>query len=393
MNIIATKFLNDIKYLLGSALTAPNMYRQIKAAFPGSDVFKIFAEPVVLEGGRKVSWVSQYSGNAVNYNCLSDEDKSLAQDILSNDIGKLIAETKNFDDSSITDFIYKCIEIPGMEDVFIIDDDGKKHAVIIEWGFVNDVPGAEKGILTKLINIRKIPMKFQVVYNDDLSIAPFEDIIFEIGGKQLSGKSDEQGILVLEKIKENAFVKAWEATEKDKTAPQTYTCYENGTYKIKVTPKGDMVINVVDQNDKPLYDKEFTFEYDGNTIKAVSDADGRIMLQKVRNMVTVTAYQLNGEGVKENVNTFVFNRSSRNYKIVIFVEPEPVPVVEPPKVEEPKVRNMRFKVIDEKGAVIKSAKVTIKYDGIKKELLTDSDGYVELQDVPVGAVVEAKAVK
>ena len=153
------------------------------------------------------------------------------------------------------------------------------------------------------------------------------------------------------------------------------------------------MINVVDQNDKPLYDKEFTFEYDGNTIKAVSDADGRITLQKVRNMVTVTAYQLNGEGVKENVNTFVFNRSSRNYKIVIFVEPEPVPVVEPPKVEEPKVRNMRFKVIDEKGAVIKSAKVTIKYDGIKKELLTDSDGYVELQDVPVGAVVEAKAVK
>ena len=75
MNIIATKFLNDIKYLLGSALTAPNMYRQIKAAFPGSDVFKIFAEPVVLEGGRKVSWVSQYSGNAVNYNYLSDEDK------------------------------------------------------------------------------------------------------------------------------------------------------------------------------------------------------------------------------------------------------------------------------------------------------------------------------
>ena len=78
---------------------------------------------------------------------------------------------------------------------------------------------------------------------------------------------------------------------------------------------------------------------------------------------------------------------------MIFVEPEPVPVVEPPKIEEPKVRNMRFKVIDEKGAVIKSAKVTIKYDGIKKELLTDSDGYVELQDVPVGAVVEAKAVK
>lgn len=390
MNIIATKIINDIRYLMGSSVTAPNMYRQIKAAFPQSDVYKIFAEPIILEDGIKIAWASPYEGSAVNYQHLSDEDKSLAQDILSQEIGKLITEIKKFDNNEVIDFIYKCIEIPDLNDIYIVNSAQGKHCVITQWGFVNDTPGAEKGILNKFINIKKIPMKFQVVYSDDLTPAPFEDIIFEVDKKLQSAKSDSEGVIILEKIKENAFVKAFEASDKEKTSPQTYTCYENGNYTIKVTPKGDMNILVTDQNSVPQPGVEFTFEFDGRTEKATSDSGGRIILKRLKNSEAVSAYQMSETGGKNNLNNFIYNRSIPEYKIVIQVE---TLKVEEPEAEVPKTHNMRFKVIDEKNNVIKNAEVIVKYNNVTKTLRTDAEGYAELTDVPVGAVVEAKAKK
>ena len=384
MNVIATKVISDIRYLMGSAITAPNMYRQIKAAFPDSDVYKIFAEPIILEDGRKIAWSSAFEGGAANYNMLSDEDKSLAQDILSNEISRLVNATKQFGSQETTDFIHKCIEIPNLNDIYIVSSNGEKHAVITQWGFVNDTPGAEKGILNKFINIKKIPMKFKVVYSDDMTAAPFEDIVFDIAGKTQSAKSDEDGIIVLEKIKENAFVKAFEAADPDKKI-QTFTCYQDGNYTIKVTPKGNMTFVVTDQNNNRLPNISFTFEYSGQIIGMTSDSEGKIVLQRVKNSTPVAAYQPSETGAKNNLNNFIFNRLTPEYRIVIEVETL--------QVEEPKTRNMRFKVIDEKNNVIKNAEVTVKYAGVTKTLKTDAEGYAELTDVPIGAVVEAKAKK
>ena len=56
MNIVSTKEISNIRYLLGSSVTAPNMYRQIRATFPDSTVYMIFAEPIVLEDGRKIDY-------------------------------------------------------------------------------------------------------------------------------------------------------------------------------------------------------------------------------------------------------------------------------------------------------------------------------------------------
>ena len=385
MNIIATKIISDIRYLMGSSITAHNMYRQIKATFPNSNVYKIFAEPIVLEDGKKIAWASPYEGSAINFQHLSEEDKSLAQDILSSEIGKLISEIKKFDNNEVIDFIYKCIEIPDLNDIYIVNSADGKHAVITQWGFVNDTPGAEKGLLNKFINIKKIPMRFSVVYNDDLSAAPFEDIIFEIDKKQQSAKSDENGIIELEKIKENAFVKAYEASDSEKQNIQNFTCYENGNYTIKVTPKGDMNIIVTDQNSIPQPAVEFVFEFDSRKENAVSGPDGRIVLKRLKNSTHVAAYQPSESGAKNNLNNFIYERSKGEYRIVIQVEEL--------KIEEPKTHNMRFKVIDEKNNIIKNADVIVKYNGITKTLKTDSEGYVELTDVPLGAVVEARAKK
>ena len=386
MNIVSTKEISDIRYLLGSSVTAPNMYRQIRATFPDSNVYMIFAEPIVLEDGRKIAWSSSYPGNAVCYSRLSDEDKSNAQDILSKEMGALVNAVKKFDDNTIVDFINNCMEIPTLDDVYVVGSGADRHVVITEWGFVPDTPGAEKGLLIKFLNIRKIPMKFKVVYNDDLTSAPFEDVLFEVDGKPMSAKSDANGEITLEKIKENAFVKAWDALDSEKTTLQTFTCYPDGNYTIKVIPKGDMKIKVVDQNDNVQPEARFMFEFDGQSVSMTSNSDGVITIEHLRNGTKVEAYQTGEAGTRENVNTFIYDRKTGWYKIVL-----PVVTVAPPP--PPATHNMRFKVVDEKNNVIKSAEITVKYDGKTETLWTDADGYAELKDVPIGTVVEAKAKK
>lgn len=388
MNIVSTKEISNIRYLLGSSVTAPAMYRQIKATFPTSGVYMVFAEPIVLEGGRKIAWASSYEGSAVCYSRLSDEDKSLAQDILSKEVGDLVKAVKAFNDESIVDFINNCIEIPSLEDVYLVSSNGERHVVITEWGFLPDTPGTEKGLLIKFLNIRKVPMKFNVVYSDDLTPAPFEDVLFEVDGKPMSAKSTAEGTITLEKIKEDAFVKAWEAQDEAKTSLQTFTCYPDGKYTIKVSPKGDMQFQVVDQNGNPLYNMKFTFEYDTNKIDAVSNAEGGITIERVKNGTKVEAYQLTESGAKDSLNVFVFDRKHGVYQIVVTVET--IQITPPPP---PATHNMRFKVVDEKNNVVKSAEITVKYNGKTETLWTDADGYAELKDVPVGTVVEAKAKK
>ena len=392
MNIVSTKEISDIRYLLGSSVTAPNMYRQIRATFPDSNVYMIFAEPIVLEDGRKIAWSSSYPGGAVCYSRLSDEDKSEAQDILSRDMNALVNAVKKFNDNSIVEFMNNCMEIPTLDDVYLVGAGPDRHAVITEWGFVPDTPGAEKGLLIKFLNIRKIPMKFNVVYNDDLTPAPFEDVLFEVDGKPMSAKSDAEGVITLEKIKENAFVKAWDAQDNEKKTLQTYNCYPDGKYTIKVIPKGDMKVQVVDQDGNIQSNVTFLFTYNEQTIQAVSNADGLITIERLKNGTKVEAFQNGETGTRENLNTFIFDRKTPLYKIVLPVikVAEPTP---PPPPPPPQTHNMRFKVVDEKNNIVKSAEITVKYNGKTETLWTDAEGYAELKDVPLGTVVEAKAKK
>jgi len=378
-----------LRYLLGSPVTAPELYKQIRASFPNGEVYKFFAEPIVLEGGLKLAWSSSYPGKAVPYTRLNDQDKSLAQDMLNKAISDLMEAVKTFNDSKLQSFVANCIEVPSLDSIYIVDNGGDRHVVATQWGFVPDTPGAEKGLLIKFLNIKKVPMRFHVVYSDNMETAPGEDIIFEVDGKPMQGKSDIDGMIVLEKIKEGAFVKAWEAQEADKSNSQNYTCYEDDNYTIKVTPKGTMQFLVVDQFGKPQHSQTFTFEYDGQKIQGVSNAEGVINLERIKNGTRVEAYQTDEAGARKYENVYVFDRLVNPYRLAIEVEVVP----EPPAPEPPKTHNMRFKVVDDKNNIVKSAEITVKYLGKTETMMTDEEGYAVLMDVPVGTVVEAKAKK
>lgn len=383
MNVIATKDIALLRYLLGSPLTAPELYRQIRASFPNSDIYKFFAEPIILEGGKKIAWGSSYAGNVLSYARLSEQDKDSVQDMINESITNLTNAIKQFNDKKLEEFIGNCIEVPGLDSIYLVTNGTERHVVASQWGFVPDTPGAERGLLKKFLGIKKVPMKFNVVYSDNYEPAPFENIVFDIAGKQCSATSDADGVVVLEKVKVDSTVKAFEASDSEFASPQIYQCMEGGQYTINVTPKGNMQFVVQDQFGNPLSNMGFVFDYSGQRVSAVSNADGGITLLDIKNSTRVEAFQLDEAGNKSNENVYVFQRVSNPYLIVVQVE---VPVE-----EKPKTHDMRFKVVDEKNNVVRNAEVTVKYDGKTEVLITDSEGYAELKNVPVGVEVVAKA--
>lgn len=381
-NIISANSTATLRYLMGSPVSSPEYYKQIRAAFPNDDVYRFFAEPVVFDAGKKIAWSSSYPGKAVPYYNLPAQQKSLAEDMLNEAVTKLMDAVNSFRDPSLVPVFKNCIEIPNLDSIFIVGmDTGDPHVVIIQWGFILDYPGAARGVLTKFYNIPRIPMHFTVVCADDMTPAPGQTIVFRIKGKEFSAESDSNGNIVVNDVKLGQFVEAFVPDDVERIAPQSYTCAEGDKYVIKVTPKRNMQYLVVDQNNVPQFDTQFIFEYDGQKISAVTNADGMITIENVRQGVSVESYQLTDTGDKIHSQLNVFDYKQNPYKIVI--------TVTAPVEEAPKTSNMRIKVIDEKDNLLKNTKVNVRYLGKVETMTTDENGYVVLRDLPVGTVVEA----
>jgi len=389
MNTIITKELKDVRYALGSAETAKNRYNQIKGTFPDGNEYKIFAEPIIQ--GNRFTWVTDYKGVIINYNQLTPQDQSKVKDLLTDQIKKLINASKTYSDTSLTEFLMKCIEIPDLKDIFVIRNNNEDKVVLTQWGFMSDIPGAEKGLLEKIINAKKVQMVFNVVYQDD-SIAPDSVIHLEYEGKKEIHKSNQNGQIIIEKVKIDTYVKAYEVENNEQINHHSFICYEFGTYKIVLPLKLDMKFKVIDSNKKILVGERFYFSYKNVEETITSDNDGIMILPKVNVMTEVKVYQLK-DNIEENVNRFICEKGKEEYLIIIQVPYiEPV-VVEKPVVPvvDPKNYKMRFKVVDDNNQIVVSAEITVKYNGKTAKLFTDEFGYAELEGVEPGTKVNVEA--
>lgn len=382
MNQIVTKELIDVRYALGSSETAKSRYNQIKGTFPEGHEYRIFAEPIILSEGNKISWVTEYDGAIINYSQLSEEEQSKAKDMLSEQMKRLFKAAKGFEDNSLVDFLYKCIEIPDLNDIYIVRKGVEDKVVITQWGFMKDTPGAEKGLLERIINAKKIPMVFNVVYIDDESPAVGAEVHFENQDKKQIHKSNEQAQITLPEIKVDSFVKAYEMDGEEEVNIHKFTCYEYGKYLIKVTRKVDMKFKVVDSNEKVLSNETFHFKWNEEKETLTTDENGYMILPGIKLETEIKVYQ-EIEDKEENVNRFICEKDKNEYLIVIQIE-EPV-------VEEPKVYNMKFKVVDDDGDIVPNAEVTVKFNGQTKTLRTDELGFAVLENVEPGTKVNVKA--
>jgi len=385
MNPIVTKELKDVRYALGSYDTAKNRYNQIKRTFPEGNEYRIFAEPIILSEGMKISWVTEYEGSIINFSRLNPEEQSRTKDKLSEQMRKLFEAAKKFDDVTLVDFLYKCIEIPNLNDIYLVRKNNEDFVVLTQWGFLSDVPGADKGLLEKIINAQRVPMIFDVVYMDGTTPAPGEEIHFEYEGKKEIFKSDSSGRIIIDKVKVDAYVKAYQVENETAINLHTFTCYENGKFVIKVLQKIDMLFRVITSRNTPLPGEEYILKFNDQEVKMLTDAKGEMILPKIRIDTEVVAFQQK-DGREENRNTFICSKDKKEYLIVIQVPDEVVIVPEAPKVYQ-----MKFKVVDDENLIVPSAEITVSYLGKTQKLFTDAEGYAILEGVQPGTQVKVIA--
>lgn len=384
MNTIITKELKDVRYALGSAETAKSRYNQIKGTFPEGNEYRIFAEPIIQ--GNRFTWTTEYQGMILNYTQLTPQEQSNAKDLLTAQIKKLLGAAKSYQDNSLTEFLMKCIEIPDMKDIFIVRHNNEDKVVLTQWGFMSDAPGAEKGLLEKIINAKRVPMIFSVIYQDE-TIAAGIEIHFEYEGKKEIHKSDENGRITIDKVKVESYVKAYELEKDQQTNLHTFTCYEYGTYQIKVLKRFDMKFKVIDSNQQIRSGERFYFVYNGEEETITSDGSGIMILPAIKLETEVKVYQLI-ENKEENTNRFICQKDKDEYLIIIQVPLIEVPVV---PVDIPKNYKMRFKVVDDKDQIIPNAEITVKYSGKTAKVFTDEFGYAEIEGVEPGTQVNVIA--
>ncbi len=389
MQHISSKEVVDVRYTLGSPESAAGMFNQLKATFPEGKEYRLFAEPII--SGGKIMWMTEYEGSLLNISQLSDEQQSNVKNLLTEKIKKLIVAAKQYDETKLVEFLYKCIEIPSLKDIFVVRNNNIDQVVLIQWGFLSDVPGADKGILDKIINAKKVPMVFKVRYEDE-TIAKGVEVSFEFEGKKEIHRSNEEGVIMLEEVKIAGYVKAYELYQNQAINMQGYTCYEYGDYVITVMLRLDMLFRVKGSNDLPMPNEKFLLKYDESETELTTNESGEFMLPQVPSGKQVSAWQTE-EGKIINSNNFIADKEKEFYLIVIEIPEEEVVAPPSPVVEEEKTHDMKFKVIDNKNNVIADAEVKVRYGTNTQTLFTDSEGYAVLKGVELGTKVEVVAYK
>ncbi len=377
MNQVIAKELKNVRYTLGDPSASKGIYNQLKAAFPQGKEYQLFTEPVI--SGDKIIWTTEYEGNPVCITQISEEQQSLVKARLSAQITKLIEAAKNFEDQKLIAFLYKCIEIPALKDIFVIQNNGQENVVLTQWGFLNDTPGADKGILDKIINAKRVPMVFKVRFEDGTP-APNAEVSFEYEGKKEIQRSSSDATITLASVKEESYVKSYEIEQAQAINVKGHTCIEYGDYFIVVSEKADMLFKVTGSDGSIQPNQSYTFTWAGGQEELKSNEAGEITLPNIKINAEVSASHATA-----GISNFICEKGKAFYPLVIEIE-----VIEP---EVPVQHSMKFKVVDKKNNPITEAEVTVQYNGKTEKLMTDSQGYCLLEDIEIGTQVKVTAKK
>lgn len=384
MAVVDRKKIDNVRYLFGSPSTVKSRYNQMKRTFPEEKEYLIFAEPVYVGDTNSIIWSTEHTGSIINFQKLSPSDQSNAKRLLTKSIQTLLSAANRFETDEFTEFIYNCIEIPSMDNVFLVRGQSSDKVVLSEWGFVSDVPGMEKGLLAKIIDVKRVDMLFDVVYEDG-EAATNEKFTFEYEEETAVHISDVNAQIKLLEVKVDEEVNTYQEENGEKLQEQSFICYDNGKYKLTAIRRIDMLFTVQNQNGTTLPGITFTFSYNGATQNLTSDSEGLISLPNIRIKSSIDAYQIENE-TQINVHNFICEKDKKN--ILQIDEKEDTP----PPLEKPQTHDMRLRVEDNKGNPVENAKVKISYNGKTVEQMTDAEGYTMLQDVTPNTKIKVKAI-
>ncbi len=371
MNVIEKKTLRNLRYLCGSPDLVKSRYEHLKHTF--GENYSIFAEPIYISETNTIIWTTNQEGKPINFTKLTQEDQALTKSLLRQNINALIKKAKTYQDTKLIEFLFNCIEVPSMENVFLIKNNNPK-VILTFWGFVSDDPDSQKGLLAKIIEVKKIPIVIQTVYHDTKKPAPNKKIIFEYENNKKELISDENGKIIVENIPiDTKFIIKTPMYEKEKV--YEFYCYEGGNYTVETEHLLNPVFKTIYSDGKIATDEMFIFEYNDKKIEKTSDNQGIIILHNIKPQTTIKAYQKDEKGQRNLHEYTITNEKEYILKIA------------------KKVHIMKILAVDKKNQPVPEAEITVIYEGKKEKYISDKNGYIYIKGIQPGTKVKIIATK
>ena len=381
--------LTNKKYLFGSREQAHERYHQLKKVFLQNNDYMFFAEPVFSASRDRIDWFTEIEGQFLNFNNLTLQDKGELKNLVSRQTNYLLSLVKSYNNPQLENLVKTCLEIPEENDIFVVrTPSGEKRIVLTMWGFINDIPGSDKGIIGHILSLR-VPMKFFLKYHDN---QPATDIgvLFRIDNEERTIHSNYEGIIQIENVKIDLEIEAVPQTPNSELAVYKFRCVENGIYEIVLFKYVEILLHVVGSvSGKPKANERFVISIAGEKKEFVTNEDGKIVVPKVLTGKEFHISHIDKNGNHLSIKTFTASETNREHFITIHEEVVEIP---PVIVETPPEYKMRIKVIDPKNNIVPGSEVEVVFKDKKERHITGEDGCIVITGVEPGTKVKVTAV-
>ncbi len=214
-------------------------------------------------------------------------------------------------------------------------------------------------------------MKIKFTDNQGEAFSNIE-VTFLTGGSEVVYITDMEGVVEFFESEKGEKITCY-IHKKDK---KTFIFNEGDFPIIKLdAPLIDMVFITIGTEEESVTGATIFFEYLDQKIEKVSDNTGQILLEKIPLNTNVKVYQ-------------VFNDKECNVEINKCIKDKAQYFIIAEKFYE--VSNMKFKLVDKTGQIIRTADVRFKVGENEFETVTDHFGCVVIDDIKVGDYVECK---
>jgi len=236
------------------------------------------------------------------------------------------------------------------------------------------------------LNFVKLDMIFVVLNKEKESLIDLP-VIFEYNGKKEELKSDNTGQITLKNIPLQTKVKVYQVFKEKKYNEEINICIKNkaqyffiGKHLFETI---DMKFKLIDQQKQIAINAEVRFKYDDNEFESKTNAEGYIILNKIKLGTKILCKQLlfgksfewqevtciknkdiyviNGEQVFDNSN----NKSSSAHSIV----------------------SMKFKLTNSELKPIPNAIIRLNYDGKERNKYSNQNGEAFINDIRIGSKI------
>ena len=348
-------------------------YNQLKKLFEEGKEYTVLAKPIPA-GKDKITWHTEFDGNPEPLSKLTEEEQKAAKGRLKYQVNRMykaayhqLRKGDKREIQELFEILDSCIEIPDYDNIFrITNPNGNVHYVLIKWGFIGDDFNSGSGLIKKLIPIKVDTIKVKVL--DNGKPAPNQKVIINHRGKIYQPSTDSLGYVCIEDIPLGDPFTA--ETEQEGTLTE-YICDGSDEYHLLIgTKTSDMVFKIVDKNHKPIAGARVSFTYDGKTYHEVADQNGKVVIHDIPEKTEIVCSQ------NDIQQKFVCDPLQDEY---LFTGSLPTAELE-------------AAVITESGEPVDGIELEIKYQDVTQSYISDHNGKVSVDDLPVECRVEIKSI-